>query len=60
MIDSIGTELDNINGETFRMNYINVDHLVQLYDDAIPSPVLSEYLPVRHRNCIDFMILQNA
>ena len=32
MVDSIGTRMDNINGENFRMNYINVNHLVQLYD----------------------------
>ena len=30
--DSIGTKMDNINGGKFRINYINVNHLVQLYD----------------------------
>ena len=32
MANSIGTKLGNINGETFSMNYINVKHLVRLYD----------------------------
>ena len=36
MADSIGTKLSNINGEHFRMNYINVNHLVLFYDD-IPT-----------------------
>ena len=34
MADSIGAQMGNINGERFRMNYINVNHLVQLYDDV--------------------------
>ena len=29
---SIGTKMDNINGGKFRMNYISVNHLVQLYN----------------------------
>ena len=29
---NIGTKIGNKNGETFRMNYINVNHLVRLYD----------------------------
>ena len=32
MADSIGTKLGNINGEHFKMNYINAKHLFQLYD----------------------------
>ena len=35
MVDSIGTKLGNINGEKCRMNYINVNHLVRLYDVGI-------------------------
>ena len=29
---SIGSKMGNINVENFRMNYINVNHLVRLYD----------------------------
>ena len=29
---NIGTKTGNINGEKCRMNYINVNHLVRLYD----------------------------
>ena len=32
MVDSIGTKMGNINEENFRMNYINVNHLVRFYD----------------------------
>ena len=32
MANSIGTKMGNINGENVRMNYINVNHLVRLYD----------------------------
>ena len=32
MADSVGTQMGNIDGENFRMNYINVNHLVRLYD----------------------------
>ena len=35
MANSIGTKLGNINGETFSMNYINVKHLVRLYDARV-------------------------
>ena len=31
---SIGTKMVNINGDKFRMNYINVNHLVRLYDEV--------------------------
>ena len=30
---NISTKMGNINGETSRMNYIHVNHLVQIYDD---------------------------
>ena len=36
----IGTKMGNINGEIFRINYINVNHLVRLYDMSIPFTVL--------------------
>ena len=29
---NIGTQIGNINGENIRINYINANHLVQLYD----------------------------
>ena len=29
---NIGTKMGNISGEKFRINYINVNHLVRLYD----------------------------
>ena len=29
--------MGNINGEKFRMNYINVKHLVQLYDEVFTN-----------------------
>ena len=41
MADSIGTQMGNLNGENFRMNYINVNHLVRLYD-AITNTTLSD------------------
>ena len=31
-LDSIGIKMGNINGGEIRMNYINVKHLVRLYD----------------------------
>ena len=31
--------MGNINGEKFRMNYINVNHLVRFYDDEFYAPV---------------------
>ena len=36
MVDSIGTKMGNITGEKLRINYINVKHLVRLYDDKYP------------------------
>ena len=30
---NIGTKMGNINGGKFRMNYINVNHLVRPYDE---------------------------
>ena len=44
-VDSICTKMGNINGAKCRMNYINVNHLVRLYD-AITS--VSTYGPTRH------------
>ena len=32
IVESIGTKIRNINGEKISMNYINVKHLVRLYD----------------------------
>ena len=32
MVNTISTKMGNINGEEFRMNYINVNYLVRLYD----------------------------
>ena len=32
MVNSISTELGKINGGKFRMNYINVNHFIRLYD----------------------------
>ena len=29
---NISTKISNINGENFRVNYMNVNHLVRLYD----------------------------
>ena len=31
-VDNISSKMGNINGEKFRMNYINVNHLVRFYD----------------------------
>ena len=31
--NNISTKMGNINGEIFKMNYINVNHLVWLYDE---------------------------
>ena len=36
-IKNIGTKMSNIDGENFRMNYINVNHLVWLYDKPTQS-----------------------
>ena len=41
-IVSIGTQMGNINEETFRMNYINVNYLVRLYDDVSVLLVMEE------------------
>ena len=35
MVDRISSKMGNINEETIRINYINVNHLVQLYDVLI-------------------------
>ena len=38
------TKTGNINGEKLRMNYVNANHLVQLYDvEAVWSPSLVNY-----------------
>ena len=29
---NVGTKMGNINGENIRMNYMNANHLVRLYD----------------------------
>ena len=34
---NIGTKMGNINGENIRMNYINANHLVLLYDGVKPA-----------------------
>ena len=41
MVDSIGTKLGNINGEKFRMTYINVKYLVRFYDEDSIINILS-------------------
>ena len=33
--DNINTKMGNINGGEIRMNYININHLVQLYDNIL-------------------------
>ena len=35
MVDNISAKMGNINGEKFRINYINVNHLVRLYDVVV-------------------------
>ena len=35
MVNTIGTKLGNINGDNFRMNNINIKHLVRIYDESI-------------------------
>ena len=47
--DNISTKMGNINGGKFRMNYINVNHLVQLYD-GIPRPARDAPRCVAHQS----------
>ena len=35
IVNNISTKMCNINGGKFRINYIHVNHLVQLYEDSI-------------------------
>ena len=48
---NIGTKMGNINGEKFRMNYINVKHLVRLYDVRSGILTLMAYYGCIHHQC---------
>ena len=60
MTDSIGKKLGNIKGGKFRMNYINVRHLVRLYDecDSDKMAILSQ-LEISHLSSLSLLFVSN-
>ena len=48
-VNSIGTKMGNTNGENFRMNYTNVNLLVQLYDVLVYQHRKSKHIFIKKR-----------
>ena len=56
-VDNISTKMSNVNGENFKTNYININHLFRLYDTLVE---IISYAHVKTKNVMSHLGSYNS